>query len=135
MLAGIFLLAMAQAAPAIQSETCGFRGMCWGAPVEDLGPRELIERQKGPPDITVYRKPDERLSYGRARLADITYGFTDSRMTSVTLRVNSYLQYLFMKEKAFAEFGEGVQVQDKPDDYTWSGNNVQVALVSNFKKT
>ncbi|MHB8111323.1 MAG: hypothetical protein ACYDHW_14965 [Syntrophorhabdaceae bacterium] len=131
----IFMLGAVNIVGAFQGESDGFGGLKWGASSKDLQPREAIQESADFRDLSFFRKPNDNLSYGRAKLSDIRYGFLNDHLTLVLLRVNSYLQYLLMKEEAVAQFGQGSEIQGKPEDVLWDGEKVQITLVSKFTKT
>jgi hypothetical protein len=133
--AGILMVSAVNVGGAFQGESDGFRGLKWGASSKDLQPREALQESSDFRDLSFFRRPSDELSYGRAKLSDIRYGFLNDRLKVGILRVNSYLQYLLMKEEAVAQFGQGREIQGKPEDVLWDGENGQITLVSKFTKT
>ena len=82
--------------------------------------------------IALYERPGDDLVYGGAGLSSIEYGFRNGRLAMVTLKVNSLLHYLLMKEEAFRRYGEGEELAGRTDSYVWKGDSTEMSLVSDF---
>jgi len=117
---------------AFQGEPDGYGGISWGTPLESVASMEYIGKQKDAPAILLYRRAGDNLFYGKARLKSIDYGFEGGLLTTVTLRVNSLLQYLLMKEEAFSRFGKGKDVDPFSERFAWEGERTTRMLVSAF---
>jgi hypothetical protein len=136
--AGVSLLALvlfaAAAGGAFQGEPDGYGGLSWGTPLESLaGSMEYAGTLKEHPDTTVYRRAQDDLIFGRARLKTIEYGFTNGRLTVVTLKVDSLLQYLLMKEEALKRFGPGREGDARAESLKWESDRTSTRLVSAFE--
>ena len=115
-----------------QNEPDGYNGISWGTPVGGLSSMEHAGKDKNIPDISLYRRIGEDLSYGRARLASIEYGFAGGLLTSATLRVNSLLEYLLMKEEAIRRYGKGKEMDPFSERFVWEGERTTIMLISAF---
>ncbi len=115
-----------------QGEPDGYGGILWGTPVESIASIEYIGRQKDAPHISLYRRAGDNLFYGKARLKSIDYGFERGLLTTVTLRVNSLLHYVLMKEEAFSRFGKGKDVDLFSERFAWIGERTTIMLISGF---
>lgn len=132
MISVAILLAEESRLGAFQGEPDGYGGITWGTPLESVASMEYIGRQKGEPDVLLYRRAGENLFYGRARLTSIDYGFDRRLLTTVTLRVNSLLQYLLMKEEALSRFGKGKEADAFSERFIWEGERTTIRMVSAF---
>jgi len=126
------LLPGAGSSHAFQGEPDGYNGIPWGTPLDRLSSMEYIGRQNDEPDTELYRRSGDDLSYGKARLTAVEYGFTNGRLSVVTLRVNSLLHYLLMKEEAIRRFGPGKEADPRAERYVWEGERTTVRLKSAF---
>jgi len=117
---------------AFQGEPDGYNGIPWGTPLKGLASMEYAGRQKDGADTPLYRRAGEDLTFGRARLTAVEYGFTNGLLSVVILRVNSLLQYLLMKEEAVRRFGQGKEVDPYSERYNWDGERTTVRLTSAF---
>jgi len=61
--------------------------------------------------------------------------FRDGRLTGVTFKVNSMLQYLLMKDEAFRRYGTGEPIAGEKDSYTWNAENTRITLTNRFTET
>jgi hypothetical protein len=122
----------AGSAHAFQGEPDGYNGISWGAPLDGLSSMEYVGRQNDEPDTELYRRSGDDLTFGKARLTAVEYGFTNGQLSMVTLRVNSLLQYLLMKEEAIRRFGPGKEADPHAERYIWEGERTTVRLKSAF---
>lgn len=119
---------------AFQGEPDGYGGLSWGTPLDGLvGSMEYAGTLKENPDTMVYRRAQDDLIFGKARLKAIEYGFTNGRLTVVTLKVDSLLQYLLMKEEALKRFGPGREGDARAESLKWESDRTSTRLVSAFE--
>ncbi|NLT22371.1 MAG: hypothetical protein GXX82_04925 [Syntrophorhabdus sp.] len=129
----VFVFFAAASAEAFQGEPDGYGGLSWGTELESLaGSMEYVGTRKETPDTAVYRRARDDLGFGRARLTAIEYGFTAGRLTVVTLKVDSLLQYLLVKEEALRRFGTGREEDPRAERFIWEGDRTTIRLVSAF---
>lgn len=129
----VLVLFAAAGAGAFQGEPDGYGGLSWGTHLEGLmGSMEHMGTRTGPPDTTVYRRVQDDLVFGRARLTAIEYGFTAGRLTVVTLKVDSLPQYFLVKEEALRRFGPGREEDPRAERFKWEGDRTTIRLVSGF---
>lgn len=126
------VFAGAGCASAFPGEPDGYSGIAWGTPLDRLSSMEYVGKQKDEPDIELYRRRGDDLTFGKARLTAVEYGFADGRLSLVTLRVNSLLHYLLMKEEAIRRFGPGKETDPHAERYIWEGERTTVRLKSAF---
>lgn len=115
---------------AFPGEPEGFGGLTWSAPRTEI--EYLRYKDTDSAGMSIYVKPDHEPFFGQARLTSVEYGFIDGRLASVTLRVDSLLQYLLMKEEAFRLYGKGIELAGREGSYVWTGDNTEISLISNF---
>lgn len=138
-LAGLICLAVCVSAAgrseAFPGEPEGFGGLIWGTPKEAAGSMRYVGTESG--DILLYERSNDgdELYFGQARLIAVQYGFKDGRLATVTLRVNSLLQYLLMKEEAVRRYGKGQEMAERKDSYAWNGEHTQILLVADFTES
>ncbi len=133
-LAGMLCLAVCLGAAgegaAFPGEPEGFGGLTWGTPKEALEPVRYVGTDND--GILLYERAGDEPYFGRARLVAIQYGFKDGRLATGTLKVDSLLQYLLMKEEALRRYGRGRELTKMKDGYVWNGERTQISLVGNF---
>ena len=120
-------------AEAFSGEPRGFEGFTWGTPRASLGP--MVYAGKDDAGNELYDTTGGDHHYGRARVAVIEYVFRSGRLTGVTFKVNSMLQYLLMKDEAFRRYGTGEPIAGEKDSYTWNGENTRITLTNRFTET
>lgn len=126
------VFATAGSAYAFQGEPDGYNGIAWGTPLDRLSSMEYAGRQSDEPDTELYRRSGDDLTFGKARLTAVEYGFAHGQLSVVTLRVNSLLHYLLMKEEAIRRFGPGKEADPHAERYIWEGERTPVRLKSAF---
>ncbi|MBP1747684.1 MAG: hypothetical protein H6Q52_223 [Deltaproteobacteria bacterium] len=115
---------------AFPGEPAGFSGLTWGTPIDVLESLKYVGTDSA--GMSLYERAGDELFFGRARLAAIEYGFENGRLAAVSLKVDSLLQYLLMKEEAFRRYGRGEELPGGEDSYVWNGDNTKISLISNF---
>jgi hypothetical protein len=129
----IILFLSGARAGAFQGEPDGYDGMSWGTPLDSVTvSMEYAGTRGGTPDTVVYRRTGGGLMFGAAHLKAIEYGFTVGKLTVVTLKVDSLLQYLLMKEEALRRFGPGREADPRAERFIWEGGRTTIRLVSAF---
>lgn len=131
-IAAAALFAGAGSGHAFKGEPDGYNGISWGTPLDRLSSMEHVGRQDDEPDTELYRRGGDDLTFGKARLTAVEYGFTNGQLSVVTLRVNSLLQYLLMKEEAIRRFGPSKEADPHAERYIWEGERTTVRLKSAF---
>ncbi len=111
----------------------GFSGYAWGTPMEQMGALTYVGRDET--GDMLYEKPLAAAHFGRARLAGIAYGFKNGRLALVTLKVDSMLQYLLLKDEAMKRYGNGEQVPGERYSYTWNAGNTRITLLGRFTES
>ncbi|HNT44437.1 MAG TPA: hypothetical protein PKN85_08240 [Syntrophorhabdaceae bacterium] len=128
----VLLLLAAASVGAFPGEPDGYNGIPWGTPLESLTSMEYAGPGKDSPGTALYRRVTDDLTFGKARLTRIEYGFVAGRLTAVTLKVDSLLQYLLMKEEAVRRFGPGTEADPRAERLIWEGDSTTIRLVSAF---
>ena len=93
---------------------------------------QQVGTQKDAPGTSLYRRAGDDLTFGRARLTAVEYGFAAGRLTAVTLKVDSLLHYIFLKEEAFKRFGKGREMDPRAERFIWEGARTTIRLISAF---
>lgn len=129
----VFAFLAAAGTGAHPGEPDGYGGLSWGTPLNSVvGSMEYLGTRKKTPDTMVYRRAQDDPVFGRARLKAIEYGFTRGRLTVVTLKVDSLLQYLLMKEEVLRRYGPGREEDPRAERFRWEGERTGMRLVSAF---
>ena len=98
----------------------GFRGIAWGTHLKDTKGMELLrEGSKGMEllrtsgDWTYYKRANDRLAIGKARLSQIVYGFYKYRFADVNIDCAGVADFAALKRAVFATYGEGEKCGDE----------------------
>ncbi len=117
---------------AFPGEPDGFRGIPWNTGVESLP--GLIEAGGGADTgrVRVYRRENEDLTFGRARLDSIFYEFREGRFFRVQIRVTDIYNFLLLRDALFHLHGPGRELSPRAERYEWYGERSRMLLLSNF---
>jgi hypothetical protein len=87
----------------------GFRDLKWGTNIKDANDPNmvLISDSSGNDEIQVYRRSNDKLSFGDAKLTSISYSFYKDRLCLVMIKAKEDENYTALKAALFAYYGKG----------------------------
>lgn len=147
----VFSLIVSSIGYAFQNELEGFRGVKWGDPlrrdmkycanyrsIDDIC-EDLLWGRKGYDDTLWYKRKNEKLQIGAAKLEYIRYGFYKGQFMEVFISTDK--DYKFLEDVVNLKFGH----YDKKNEtwsptgmkgyrYEWSGDITTIILHNEFEK-
>jgi hypothetical protein len=114
-------------AAAMKNEPADFRGIDWGAPVENHQKDLVALSTNG--NLAYYRRPSDQMSWGGAELQKIAYRFFKGRFSGSTLQLFGASNQKAITEKLFELYGTPEQPNKRVPQYVWSGDNAKVVLM------
>ena len=150
-LAAVLAVGQTGYASAFQNEPPGFRGIPWGAHIDDIqaemglvrakfkSSRGLAVETRSPDEegfffpaadsyLAGYYRPDERLTLGRAEVESILYSFYKDRLFRVFIRYREEWNYEALKDEFFNIHGPGRERSDDYRTWWWKGQDVSLGL-------
>ncbi|MFV9690448.1 MAG: hypothetical protein ACNY01_05710 [Desulfobacteria bacterium] len=123
----VFTVACAtrEIAPPAANGTCGFRGIAWDTPLDQLiSELESVDTdaQRG---LESYTKKDDTLTLGKATVDSINYVFYQKLFSKVSIVVRGTENYEALKDYLFATYG-GNASKSGEHAYTWSLDNTVI---------
>jgi hypothetical protein len=101
--------------------TNGFRDLTFGdAPTPDM---QLAE-QRG--ETTLYRRPGDDLTLGRAGLYDLAYVFYTGRLLAILLKAIGHQPTQTLLKELQDTYGKGDRADPSRERYVWQGTRVLV---------
>jgi hypothetical protein len=94
----------------------GFRGIAWATNLKDIQGMELSERGRV---LTIYKRANDDLFMGEARLTRIGYSFYKNRFDRVLIEWDGVDNLLALKQAVFAVFGEGHRPDRSKEEWYW----------------
>lgn len=93
----------------------GFRDLKWGTNIKDANDPNmvLISGSSGNDEIQVYRRSNDKLSFGDAKLTAILYSFYKDRLCLVMIKAKEEENYTALKAAVFAYYGKGNRQESK----------------------
>lgn len=116
---------VAAPAPAYQNEPTAFRGVAWGAKLDDLEGFKEVEKNG---DFTICLRKDENKQFGEAQLDYIEYRFYRGQLFRVDLKYTELWNYDALKERLFHVFGPGEEKKDEHRHWQWVGKDIDIEL-------
>lgn len=133
--------------PMPRADPEGFRDIKWGTDISTLKDMEEVEQDKSSgKGVVWYRRRDDTLAIGEAKLKDIFYSFWKGKFESVWIDFEGEENLQALKKKLFERFGKthkpeaGMDKMDKmarrersPTErdgtfYVWWGKNTDIWL-------
>ncbi|MEA1964165.1 MAG: hypothetical protein U9O41_03445 [Candidatus Aerophobetes bacterium] len=128
----LFMFALASIAWTFQNEPEGFRGIKWGDPLgEDM---IFYAKTEGNDDLLWYKKENDKMQIGEAKLKKIIYGFYKSRFMEVRIEADECRDRDSLEDVVKLKFGDGKESINWTNgivtlyEYEWSGNIATVIL-------
>jgi len=96
----------------------GFRGIAWGTNIKDIEGMELVE-----PGLAMkfYKRANDKLAIGEARLTQISYGFYKDRFACVLILCAGQMDFAALKRAVFATYGDGQRPNEFMEEWYWGG--------------
>jgi len=121
----ILVLVLVQPARAFQNEPNNCRGIEWGTEYHELkGFTKVTTRSP----LVYYRKEDEKMTCGDARLEMVVYVFYEKKFCGAQLNFKSSPNFQIIKTTLFDRYGKGYQANRYEEKYRWAGTNVNITL-------
>ena len=102
-----------------------FRGVRWGAGLQDLGGMEVVEEAG---DFSRAVRKGEDLRFGGARLEQVTYQFEKGLFFAGTLKFSGEASFLAVKEELERRYGPPAIAHTQANVFSWPGEKVSVSL-------
>jgi hypothetical protein len=113
-------------AAAMTNEPTDFRGINWGAPIENHQKELVALSQNG--DLAYYRRPSDQMSWGGAEIQKISYRFFKNRFSGATLQLFGASHEKAITEKLFGLYGTPERPNKRVPQYFWTGEKAKVIL-------
>lgn len=100
----------------------GFRGLKWGTNIKNINDPNMIviEGNENNKDYRVYRRLNDKLSIGDAKLEAISYIFYKDRFCGIIIQAKKESNFTDLKAAVFAYYGEGEQANEFIKEWSWS---------------
>jgi hypothetical protein len=102
-----------------QNKWAGFRGLKWGTNIKDVDDPNMILVEDAK-EAKYYRRLNDKLSIGDAKLENVAYEFYKDRFSSVIIKAKGYTNFTALKDAVFAYYGEGKQTNEFIKAWMWS---------------
>jgi hypothetical protein len=125
----LFAFILVGSAFAGSDEADGFNGLKWGtgySQVKDEMTYVCTSPAYG--GIRFYIRKNEELKIGPAKVQYINYGFWRDKFFNVVAVVPNHGSYNELKEVIFQKFGEGQELKQAGDFYTWTGKKTSIVV-------
>ena len=118
--------AYSNCASAMTNEPTEFRGINWGAPVEDHQKELVSLSSRG--DVAFYRRPADQMSWGGAEIQKISYRYFKGRFSGSTLQLFGASHKKAITAKMFELYGPPEQPNKRVPQFFWTGEKAKVVL-------
>jgi hypothetical protein len=113
-------------AAAMNNEPADFRGIDWGAPIENHQ-KELVPLSTNG-DLAYYRRPSDQMSWGGAEIQKISYRYFKGRFSGSTLQLFGASNKKAITAKMFELYGTPEQPNKRVPQFYWTGEKAKVVL-------
>jgi hypothetical protein len=118
LLIALLLLSVSVQAGTDPNRWDGFRGLKWGTNIKNINdPNMIIVEDNN--DSRFYRRLNDKLSIGDAKLESISYGFYKDRFCWVMIKAKEESNFTDLKAAVFAYYGEGKQSNEFIKQWLW----------------
>jgi hypothetical protein len=111
---------------AMTNEPTEFRGINWGAPIEEHQKELVPLSSRG--DVAFYRRPTDQMSWGGAEIQKISYRYFKGRFSGSTLQLFGASHKKAITAKMFELYGPPEQPNKRVPQYFWTGEKAKVVL-------
>jgi hypothetical protein len=101
-----------------QDKWAGFRGLKWGTNIANA-PGMVLTEEDG--DNKFYRREDDNLAIGEAKLEAIIYGFYKGRFSYLSVRASGLSNWVCLRDATFAMYGQGDKTNRFIERWYWYG--------------
>ncbi|MGD9112158.1 MAG: hypothetical protein PVI77_07390 [Desulfobacterales bacterium] len=98
----------------------GFRDLRWGVNVSTVSGLQKRAVETGLDDVIEYDRPSDPLKIGNVELFSIIYAFWKDELYTVTIWTQGQSNYMQLRDRVFAQYGQGYRCQQYPERYLWS---------------
>jgi hypothetical protein len=115
------------------SEPNGFREIEWGTNISKIKGLEPVGTSSFGGGMKSFKKKDDVMQIGEAKLESIRYDFLIDRFLGVEIRAKGDKNFAALRESCFAKFGPGKATPEQPDEfmYSWNGKKTTMKLIYN----
>ena len=111
---------------AMTNEPTEFRGITWGAPIEEHQKELVSLSSRG--DVAFYRRPADQMSWGGAEIQKISYRYFKGRFSGSTLQLFGASHKKAITAKMFELYGTPEQPNKRVPQFFWTGEKAKVVL-------
>ena len=111
---------------AMTNEPTEFRGINWGAPIENHQKELVSLSTRG--DLAYYRRPADQMSWGGAEIQKISYRYFKGRFSGSTLQLVGASHKKAITAKMFELYGTPEQPNKRVPQFFWTGEKAKVVL-------
>ena len=111
---------------AMTNEPTEFRGINWGAPIENHQKELVSLSTRG--DLAYYRRPADQMSWGGAEIQKISYRYFKGRFSGSTLQLFGASHKKAITAKMFELYGTPEQPNKRVPQFFWTGEKAKVVL-------
>ena len=119
-------LAISNCVSAMTNEPTEFRGINFGAPIENHQKELVSLSTRG--DTAFYRRPADQMSWGGAEIQKISYRYFKGRFSGSTMQLFGGSHKKAITAKMFELFGAPEQPNKRVPQYFWTGEKTKVVL-------
>ena len=110
---------------AFQNEPPDFRGIPWGTLIEDLPDMTYLA---GIGEVKSYKRENDSMVLGSARLSSVSYIFYKGRFCAVYLGFHGTSSFEGLKQRLLESCGKPYRPSEEMERYFWQGKQVDIAL-------
>jgi hypothetical protein len=110
---------------AFQNEPSDFRGIPWGTFIEDLVDMAYLA---GIGEVKSYKRENDSMVFGSARLSSVSYIFYRGRFCAVHLGFQGVSTFERIKKGLLKTYGKPYRPGEEMERYFWQGEQVDIAL-------
>jgi hypothetical protein len=116
----------AAAETTMKNEPKDFRGIEWGAPIEQYASEMILLRREN--DVTYYRRKADRLNIGQAEAIKIAYRFYKDRFSAGVVQTFGGSNQKSLIGQLLDSHGEPIHLSQRIQQYMWQGEGAFVIL-------
>lgn len=125
----LFAFVLVGSAYAGSGEADGFSGLKWGTGFSEVKDEmTYVYTSAAYGGIRFYTRKNDELKVGSAQVECIKYGFWHDKFVSVDVSVLGHNDFNGLKDTIFQKFGEGHELKQVREFYTWTGKRTNMVL-------
>jgi hypothetical protein len=110
---------------AFQNEPPDFRGIEWGARIDDLPDMKFLAAIG---EVKSYQRESETLAFGKATVSSVSYIFYKGRFCSAYIGFEDQPSFDRIKKGLVQTYGIPYRPSEEMERYFWEGKRVDIAL-------